>query len=122
MRVFDESVCELGDVNESVLMNSNVDESAEGRHVRDHPFQHHFRSEVFRRLDVVVKARRRFRQPAMLDPKLRRLIEVHGGVRKNQCLYLQSYEDGLIAFAALWPWSGGDPITLKVGLLDPETP
>jgi hypothetical protein len=48
---------------------------------------------------------------------LEALVDSRGGIDKGQCLYIRSYEDdGRVAFAALWPWSDGHSITLKVGI------
>lgn len=46
------------------------------------------------------------------------LVASRGGVHKNQALYLRQYEDGRVAFAALWPWSDGRRVTVKVGIYD----
>ena len=48
---------------------------------------------------------------------LETLVDSRGGIDKGQCLYMRGYEgDGRVAFAALWPWSDGHSITLKVGI------
>ncbi len=59
-----------------------------------------------------------FGQPPSFDKALKALIETHGGIMKNQCLYLRQFEDGFVSFAALWPWSDEGNITLKLGVYD----
>ena len=53
-----------------------------------------------------------------LDASSRRIVERLGGIRPDQCLYLQLQPDGHGRYASLWPWAS-DPtrITLKLGLL-----
>lgn len=43
------------------------------------------------------------------------LADPYGGIRGNQTLYAVQGEEGQ-AMALLWPWSGGDLITIKVVL------
>src|SRR5579871_1049716 len=45
-RIFDESVRELADVNQSILMHSDVDEGAELRNVSDDALQNHLRMNI----------------------------------------------------------------------------
>ena len=54
-----ESVGELGDVNESVLMNANVNERAEVDNVSHGTVEHHIGLEVLDAHNVVAKRRRR---------------------------------------------------------------
>lgn len=61
-----------------------------------------------------------FDQPVALEKSLRAMVDSRGGIMKNQCLYVRKYEDGGIAFAALWPWGDGDNVTVKVGVYDPK--
>ena len=53
-----------------------------------------------------------------LEPAVRRIVERLGGIRQDQCLYLQAQSDGHGRYAALWPWAS-DPnrVTLKIGVL-----
>ena len=59
-----------------------------------------------------------FRTAATLEPSMRRLVERLGGIRQDQCLYLQLQADGHSRYASLWPWAS-DPnrLTLKLGVL-----
>ena len=50
------------------------------------------------------------------DKQLTALIDSQGGIDTGQCLYLRRFADDRIAFAALWPWSNGVQITLKLGV------
>ena len=59
-----------------------------------------------------------FGQRVKFAPELRERIDSKGGIAKNQCLFLRRFEDGRIAFAALWPWAGCEDVTLKIGLYD----
>ncbi|MEE8141866.1 MAG: hypothetical protein V3T77_02080 [Planctomycetota bacterium] len=63
-----------------------------------------------------------FGQSPAFDKALITLVDSRGGIRKDQCLYLCRYEDDFVAFAALWPWSGGDNITLRVGVYEEPYP
>ncbi len=58
---------------------------------------------------------------ATFERELQAQVDTHGGVEKNQALYLRRYADGRTAFALLWPWSGGQHVTLKLGFLDRTT-
>jgi hypothetical protein len=57
-----------------------------------------------------------FGQGPKLDRKLKGAVDRLGGVRQDQCLYLQPGEAKAACYALLWPW-GSDPnrVTLKVG-------
>ena len=52
-RILDETIVELGDVNEAVLVNTNVYECAEVRHIGDNSFEPHPGFDVGNRLDAV---------------------------------------------------------------------
>jgi hypothetical protein len=52
------------------------------------------------------------------EAALEKLVDSRGGIEKGQCLFLRRFADGRVAFAALWPWSGGERVTLKVGVYD----
>lgn len=53
-----------------------------------------------------------------LDEAMDAMVASRGGIDTNQCLFLRRYSDGRVAFAALWPWSNGASITLKLGVYD----
>ena len=55
---------------------------------------------------------------ASFEGEVQALVDSRGGIQKNQALYLRRYEDDRIAFAALWPWSDGRRVTLKLGIYD----
>ena len=59
-----------------------------------------------------------FGKRAAFADDLSAMIESRGGIDTNQCLFLQRYTDGRVAFAALWPWSNGVTLTLKLGVYD----
>ncbi|MCZ6794924.1 MAG: hypothetical protein O7J95_15070 [Planctomycetota bacterium] len=61
-----------------------------------------------------------FDERAAFDRTVRAMVDSHGGINKDQCLYLRRFEDGRVAFAALWPWSSSNRITVKVGVYDEE--
>jgi hypothetical protein len=50
------------------------------------------------------------------DRALQAQIDSRGGIQKNQALYLRRHGDHRVAFAALWPWSDGRRVTLKLGV------
>lgn len=54
---------------------------------------------------------------ATFEPAMRRIIEQLGGIRQDQCVYLQPQPDNHGRYATLWPWAS-DPnrITLKLGV------
>ncbi len=54
----------------------------------------------------------------MLDEPMQRMVDSHDGIHADQCLYLRRYNDGRVAFAALWPWSNGVLVTLRLGVYD----
>ncbi|MBI4341028.1 MAG: hypothetical protein HY598_01955 [Candidatus Omnitrophica bacterium] len=59
-----------------------------------------------------------FGRPALWMGWRRRFVKRLGGIRFNQCLFLDAQEDHSAVYATLWPWSS-DPkrITLKVGVV-----
>ena len=59
-----------------------------------------------------------FGAKASFEAELQERVDSRGGIHKNQALYLRRYEDGRVAFAALWPWSDGRRVTLKLGIYD----
>ena len=59
-----------------------------------------------------------FGAKACFTAEVQALVDSRGGIHKNQALYLRRYEDNRIAFAALWPWSDGRRVTLKLGIYD----
>ena len=63
-----------------------------------------------------------FGESVSLEKPLRAMVDSQGGIRRDQCLYLKHYQDQFVAFAALWPWSGGNPLTLKVGVFSQPLP
>ena len=56
--VLDEPVGKLGDVDQAVLMHTDVDKGAEGRNIGHGPFKHHARFEIGDFLDALGKRRR----------------------------------------------------------------
>lgn len=70
--------------------------------------------------EVLAKAfgppKKPFGERPAFDRTLSALIQSKGGIEKGQCLFLRQYADERIAFAALWPWSSGAEITLKLGV------
>ena len=62
-RILDETIVELGDVNEAVLVNANVYECAEVRHIGDDPFQPHPGFDIGNRLDAVGESDRLILSP-----------------------------------------------------------
>ncbi len=50
-----------------------------------------------------------------LPPKVQAMIKRLGGVMAGQSLYLNMQGEQTI-FAMLWPWGGGNPITIKTGV------
>jgi hypothetical protein len=44
------------------------------------------------------------------------LVEAMGGVRGGQTLYLKQVGGGISLYVALWPWSGGQRVTIKIGV------
>ena len=58
-----------------------------------------------------------FGEAAMLESSIESVVASVGGIRTEQCLFLQSIEGARAAYAALWPWAS-DPmrVTLKVGI------
>jgi len=61
-----------------------------------------------------------FDQSARFERTMAPLIEAIGGVRTDQCVFVDAHGNPYMAYAALWPWAS-DPerITLKVGLFVP---
>ncbi|MBI2495273.1 MAG: hypothetical protein HYY58_05635 [Candidatus Omnitrophica bacterium] len=61
-----------------------------------------------------------FGEPVRLEPKVQNAIDLLGGVRFEQCLFVVKDEtQQAAAYAALWPWaSDGTRVTLKVGLVE----
>ena len=57
-RILDETIVELGDVNETVLVNANVYECAEVRHVGDDASQLHPGFDIGNRFDAVGESHR----------------------------------------------------------------
>ncbi|MEZ6184029.1 MAG: hypothetical protein R3F62_03345 [Planctomycetota bacterium] len=57
-----------------------------------------------------------FGERPAFDRALAKLIDSQGGIEAGQCLFLRRFSDGRVAFAALWPWSNGAQITLKLGV------
>ena len=68
--------------------------------------------------DALGPAAKPFGVKASFADEVQELVDSRGGIQKNQALFLRKYEDGRIAFAALWPWSNGKRITLKLGIYD----
>ncbi len=63
---------------------------------------------------------KQFDERAAFEKTVRAMVDSRGGIMKDQCLYLRRFEDGRVAFAALWPWSSPNRITVKVGVYDEE--
>ncbi|MBI3083036.1 MAG: hypothetical protein HYY90_01525 [Candidatus Omnitrophica bacterium] len=60
-----------------------------------------------------------FGEPVRLEPKVQTAVDLLGGVRIEQCLFVVKGEAQQAAYAALWPWaSDRTRVTLKVGLLE----
>jgi len=59
-----------------------------------------------------------FGQPVKLDRERQRVVDLLGGIRVEQCLFLKMGDGQEVAYATLWPWAS-DPtrVTLKVGIL-----
>ncbi len=57
-----------------------------------------------------------FRKSVRLGQPLGSFVDSCGGIARNQCLYLRRFEDNYVAYAALWPWSNGETVTLKLGV------
>ncbi len=57
-----------------------------------------------------------FGKAAVFEANIQEIVRKLGGIRLDQCLFLQPYGTPQMAYAALWPWAS-DPtrITLKVG-------
>src|SRR5262245_17072873 len=55
VRILDEPIRELGNVNQAVLVHADVDERAERGDVRDPTFEHHARAHVFDVAHVVTE-------------------------------------------------------------------
>ena len=62
-RILDETIVELGDVNEAVLVNANVYECAEVRHIGDDSFQPHPGLDIGNGLDAVGESHRLILSP-----------------------------------------------------------
>ena len=62
-RILDETIVKFGDVNEAVLVNANVYECAEVRHIGDDPFQLHPGFGIGNRLDAVGESNRLILSP-----------------------------------------------------------
>jgi len=68
--------------------------------------------------DALGPAAKPFGAKATFERALQEQVDSRGGIQKNQALYLRVFEDGRVAFAALWPWSDGRRTTLKLGIYD----
>ena len=57
-----------------------------------------------------------FGRPPTFTQETQKTVDVVGGIRANQCLYLAQKGARDVGYAALWPWES-DParLTLKVG-------
>ena len=58
MGILDELVGKLGDMDQPVLMDADIDEGAEGRDVGHDAFQHHAEFEVLQFVDTFLEHRR----------------------------------------------------------------
>ena len=61
-----------------------------------------------------------FGERAVFEDQVDAMVASRGGIDTNQCLFLRRYSDGRVVFAALWPWSNGVTVTLKVGVYDDD--
>ena len=48
-----------------------------------------------------------------------------GGLRNDQFLFIREEDDGLLAFAAIWPWQNAAQVSVRLGFsgveeLDPS--
>ena len=73
-RVFDEAVGELADVDQAILVDADIHECAEGRHVGDDTGQFHARLEVFHFLHTGLK-RKRLKLLARIAPGFGQLAQ-----------------------------------------------
>ncbi len=46
---------------------------------------------------------------------VRHLASVMGGLRDDQFLFIQEFSEGLLAFAAIWPWQNAPQVSLRLG-------
>jgi hypothetical protein len=70
--------------------------------------------------DAFGPAAKEFGKPSTLDAAARKVVEQLGGIRQDQCLYLQPSAGAEITYAVLWPWSSDSTrVTLKVGTWKP---
>ena len=56
---------------------------------------------------------------------VRHLASVMGGLRNDQFLFIREEDDGLLAFAAIWPWQNAPQVSVRLGFsgveeLDPS--
>ena len=59
-----------------------------------------------------------FGESAQLESVLAQAVETLGGIRPEQCLFVERHAAQRAAYAALWPWaSDAAKITLKVGVV-----
>ncbi len=52
------------------------------------------------------------------SPAVDELVGSIGGIAKEQSIYLRRFDAGFVAYAALWPWSDPESVTLKVGVFE----
>ena len=56
---------------------------------------------------------------------VRHLASIMGGLRDDQFLFIREEDDGLLAFAAIWPWQNAPQVSVRLGFsgveeLDPS--
>ena len=56
---------------------------------------------------------------------VRHLASIMGGLRDDQFLFIREDDDGLLAFAAIWPWQNAPQVSVRLGFsgvedLDPS--
>jgi hypothetical protein len=52
---------------------------------------------------------------------VRDIIEMAGGLRSSQYLFVTAVEEPIVAFGAWWPWGDWETISLRLGLALPRS-
>ena len=52
--------------------------------------------------------------------EVRHLASIMGGLRDDQFLFVREEDEGLLAFAAIWPWQNAPQVSVRLGFSGAE--